>query len=175
MLNYKVIIQNSTLIKELTFPFGQVYFGGYLLFKGKCYYAEDLHDLLNEEGFFLRELNEIHGEFVFIQAGQGEAIAIVDRKRSIPLFYYKEGASWIITDKIAPKPDDSFNQTAVKEFLLTGFTANEKTLYDGIYQIEAGSYIQIQEAGEIINKEYYQFYHHPVDKDVEQYAPSHIL
>lgn len=166
----KVVIQNSNLIKELTFPFGHVYFGGYILYKGKCYDADNLQDVLAEEDFFLRELNEIHGEFVFIQADQRKVTAIVDRKRSMPLFYYKDGLSWVVTDKVSHKADYAMNQTAVKEFLLTGFTANEKTLYDGVNQVEAGSYIQIQEDGKSRSKEYYQFYHHPVEKDLDQFS-----
>lgn len=154
----------------MTFPFGQIYFAGYFIFQGKYYPAHEAYEVFKEEGFFLSNLHEIIGEFAYICVGQNQVTAIVDRKRSIPLFYYQEGSSWIITDRITQQDGTSFNQTAVKEFLLTGFTANEKTLYTNVFQVEAGSYIQISKAGKLENKEYYQFYHHPVEKDLETFS-----
>ena len=165
-----VKIKDSKRFKQMAFPFGQIYFAGYFIYQGKYFHAEQVHEVFKDEGFFLNNLHELIGEFAYIHVGQSKMTAIVDRKRSIPLFYYKEGESWIITDKIAHQKDSVLNGTAVKEFLLTGFTANEKTLYDGVHQIEAGSYIQISEAGHLDHKEYYQFYHHPVQKDLDTFS-----
>ncbi|MBS4190232.1 hypothetical protein KHA94_08455 [Bacillus sp. FJAT-49705] len=169
MLNEVKITDNSR-IKEFHFPFGQIYFGGYVIYKGKYYHMDNIQEVFQEEGFFENHLNDLIGEFVFIKAVQNELFAIVDRKRSIPLFYYKEGSRWIVTDKISLQKDKPLHQTAAKEFLITGFTANEKTLYEGVYQIEAGSYIRIHEEGKVDKQEYYQFYHHPVNKDIEEFS-----
>lgn len=169
LLINEVRIKENRLIKELHFPFGQIFFGGHFIYEGKYYQADNIQEVFQEEGFFEDHLNEIIGEFVYIKVAQNEITAIVDRKRSIPLFYYQQGSRWIVTDKIDRQADKPINQTAAKEFLMTGFTANEKTLYEGVFQIEAGSYIQMAD-GKVVNKEYYQFYHAPVDKDIEQFS-----
>ncbi|MEH7124291.1 MULTISPECIES: asparagine synthase C-terminal domain-containing protein [unclassified Bacillus (in: firmicutes)] len=166
---YEVRITNNRLIKEISVPFGHAYFGGYVIYQGKYYHQDNIQDIL-EANFFEKHLQDLIGEFVFIQADQNGITAIVDRKRSIPLFYYKEGSRWIVTDKIAHQQDRMLQKTAAKEFILTGFTANEKTLYEEVYQIEAGSYLQIDEAGTVDNHEYYQFYHHPENKELEQFS-----
>lgn len=154
----------------MQFPFGQIFFGGYFIFEGKHYDADNAHEIFKEEDFLLNHLSECIGEFAFIKVAQQKITAIVDRKRSIPLFYYREGSGWIVTDKISHSVNKTINKTAAKEFLITGFTANEKTLYKEVYQIEAGSYVRILEDGKVINNEYYQFYHQPVEKDIEQFS-----
>ncbi|MFO1444389.1 hypothetical protein KDN24_14515 [Bacillus sp. Bva_UNVM-123] len=165
----EVRIKDSRLVKEINVPLGQLFFSGYMIYNGKHYCADNLQEIY-QEGFFENHLDELIGEFAVIKVTKNEITAIVDRKRSIPLFYYKEGSRWIVTDKIPHMTDKKVNQTAAKEFLLTGFTANEKTLYEGVYQVEAASYVRILEDGKVINNEYFQFYHHPVEKDVEQFS-----
>lgn len=170
LLSNEVRIQDSRLIKEIKLPFGQVFFAGYMLYKGKHYFAENIQELFQDEEFLEKNLDNIIGEFAIIKVTNEEIKAVVDRKRSIPLFYYKDGSRWIVTDKITHSAGKVINQTAAKEFLITGFTANEKTLYESIYQVEAGSYVRILADGKVVNHEYFQFYHHPVEKEIEQFS-----
>ena len=166
----EVIINDKNLINEWTLPYGKVYFGGYILYNGQLFNEKNIEEVLQTEDFFENNLDNLIGEFVFIKNTATCLSAIVDRKRSMPLFYYRSGSNWIVTDKIKHSADKKFNKTAVKEFLITGFTANEKTLYDDVYQIEAGSRIKILPDGKVITNEYYQFYHHPQEKSIDDFS-----
>lgn len=167
MANVIVEIKNKDIITELQLPYGQIYFGGYVLYKGNHYHKDNISTLFEAENFLMENLTELNGEFVCIYKGASKAIAIADRKRSIPLFYYQEGEVWKISDKLSHS-DSPLNRTAVKEFITTGFTANEKTLYQNVFQVEAGSYVQFESDSQPVIKEYYQYYHQPVESDLEQ-------
>ena len=167
-MHQQVIIHNHNRMKEYTFSYGKVYFAGYFLYHSKQYTGENLHEVMAEnEHFFSEHLNEIIGEFAIVVEGQQELMAIVDRKRSIPLFYYKEGEKWIITDRILEQKNRTLVDLSVKEFILSGFTSRNKTLYKDVFQIEAGSYIKIKSDNTLSSTDYFRFYHQPKDQDLE--------
>lgn len=169
-MDHHILIHNKHLIKKVNIPSGTVHFGGYIQYRGRFYTAENLQDICSAPNFFLEHLTELRGEFaIALHTGDG-IVAIADRKRSIPLFYGKEGDRWLITDKISGHNGKSYNETSVKEFILTGFTANDRTLYNDFYQVEAGSYVKITEGGSVEKEEYYQYYHHPENKTLEEFS-----
>jgi len=56
------------------------------------------------------------------------------------------------------------------EFIQTVYPPRHKTLYPQVQQLEAGTYAQISDAGEIDANEYYQYYHHPEERELEDFA-----
>lgn len=162
----EIRIENRSVIKEISLSFGTVYFGGYFIYEGKNYNAENVAVILENKDFFLNHLSSLIGEFTFIQTTMDGTIAAVDRKRSIPLFYYEEKGTWIITDKLLGDTN-TLNKTAVKEFILTGFTAGKKTLYDDKYQLEAGTYLEFDKNGKPAEHIYFEYYHAPIFRELE--------
>lgn len=170
LARHKIVINNLEIIDEIQTSFGRVFFGGYFIHNQTFYDKRNIAVFFKDGRDFIKELPHLIGEFLLILEGHNELLAIVDRKRSIPLFYYQENDTWIISDKVQLSSPTSLNEVAVKEFILTGFTAGPKTLYKEVFQIEAGNYIQISALGELKKNEYYQFYHQPVKKDIEEFS-----
>ena len=100
---------------------------------------EELKDKLKQyNGFYAFVLRINNGEKYF---------AVVDKIRSIPLFYgVNENNCYISNDcdwvrqQIA---DASIDPICEKEFLMTGFVTGNNTLYRGIKQLRAGEYLCI--------------------------------
>lgn len=170
LVHPKIVINNQNLIKEIVLPFGKVYFGGYFIHNGLLYDKNNIKTFFKEESTFLQNISQLIGEFVLIITTTEKTFAFVDRKRSIPLFYYKDSNNWVLSDKILNKNETNLNKTAVKEFILTGFTAGNKTMLEDFFQIEAGCYLEVSGLEDPVQKEYYQFYHQPMDLSLEEYS-----
>ena len=70
---------------------------------------------------------------------------MVDRLRSIPLFYAKTDSRFIIADdanRIQDQTQSLFHEKNGAEFLVTGYVTGRETLFDGICQIQAGEYLR---------------------------------
>ena len=170
-MNQQTVIHHDNLMKKCTFSYGNVYFAGYFLYQSKRYQWDNLHEILADNPhFFIDHIKEIIGEFAIVITTEEEVIAIVDRKRSIPLFYTSENGEWIVTDKISKQPHQPLNETAVKEFIISGYSANNKTLYQNYFQVEAGTYVRISNSKEPSTIRYYWFYHEPIEMEVEDYS-----
>ncbi|WP_113930700.1 asparagine synthetase B family protein [Bacillus sp. P14.5] len=167
-MNIRVEVKNDHLIKSTATNRGNVYFAGYVYYKNSLYDEKNIRDLIqqteNEE--FQKILLDLRGEFVLVIHNEDEFLGAVDRKRSIPLYYYKENNGWVVTDKISSQGNDKLTGTAVTEFIITGFTTNDKTLYEGVKQVEAGCYIT-EGTTSLEMHRYYSFYHAPLPDDIE--------
>jgi asparagine synthase (glutamine-hydrolysing) len=84
------------------------------------------------------------GQFAVIVLRDDEAWMATDRLRSIPLFYYNAETS-IISDSaytiINEVPCLKINEDAVTAFVSMGYSLNDSTLVDSIYQVETGSLV----------------------------------
>lgn len=156
-----VLIENNrwvqTTIGDLT-----VWFCGYIEVDGQVYHPYNIEQYFQHHLFYPQHVEKWHGEFAIVCQDVNITFAAVDRKRSIPLFYYrnKEG-TWQITDHLDQhKGTVQLDDTSVYELIVTGYVSNERTLSKDIYQLEAGQYLLIEQNQLTINR-YFRFFHQP--------------
>jgi len=108
---------------------------------------------------FERKLLSTNGQFSVVIKKSGEIWAATDRLRNYPLFYTIVNEEFILSDDCYVLADvhtkRGFKKQAVDSFIGGGFTLNNLTLIDGIFQVEAGELIITSE--KIIRK----YYHKP--------------
>lgn len=105
----------------------------------------------------------LNGNFALIIETSNFVFCSVDRVRSIPLFYGIKDDSIIISDDanyLRKKIDPPFNEEAGAEFLVTGYVTGNETLFEGIYQIQAGEYLIYNKADGSLKRSYYHRYLH---------------
>ncbi len=129
---------------------------------------------------FIKTLKDIDGCFsVLIQRGD-YVLAAVDRVRSRPLFYALKGNELLLgadafeihTQLGAPPLD----QSALPEFLLTGFVTGNGTLYADIKQMEAGQCLIWQSSTATLQiRDYFRYQHRfePITKPLPELDALH--
>lgn len=120
------------------------------------------HELVNEEKNedILQSLN---GSYSLVIETPEKILAVVDRLRSIPLFYYQKDDDFVISDDanyLREKFSPSFNEEAGAEFLVTGYVTGNETLFKYIYQIRAGEYFIYNKSDGSLKTYYYHRYLH---------------
>ncbi len=94
---------------------------------------------------FEQRLISANGQFSVVAEIQGAVVAAVDRIRNYPLFYARIGSNLILSDDCYALteiyPEKVLNEKALTCFFSIGFTANNLTLFENIFQIEAGEYL----------------------------------
>jgi len=144
-----------------------VHIRGYLYYKHKLLKGNELANFIQKLAFdeILRILKDVNGFFAVIKKKENKLIAVVDRLRSIPLFYGLEGKNFYLSDdphwileRIADKSCDMKSQ---KEFLATGYVTGSDTLYKNIKQIQAGEVLLFTDNANtnvnIETKRYYKY------------------
>ncbi len=122
---------------------------GDIFYKNRLLNIEEIIDVLSSffiNGRFNNQdlvdfLEDFNGNFAIIIDTPLKSICIVDRVRSIPLFYTKCGNHVMISDDcyyIKDNINNKFSEVSAVEFLLTGYVTGSETLIDGINQIQAG-------------------------------------
>ncbi|MFT4414435.1 asparagine synthase-related protein [Fredinandcohnia humi] len=161
----QIKLENKTRWKQASLGEHMLYFTGHLYQDETLYTEETIQDYFENIEFSPEYNSKWTGNFAFIYQTPEYTFAACDRKRSIPLFYWKNGENWIISDRILPQKAP-LDETAVMEFLLTGYAANEKTLYKNVCQIEAGQAL-LFEADSFEKHQYFRYYHSPEQIDLE--------
>ena len=125
-------------------------------------YADALNDLLLS----------LNGSFALVIQAPDQLLCIVDRLRSIPLFYGKSGTRFIISDDanaIKDTINPPFNTSNGAEFLVTGYVTGRETLFDGIFQIQAGEYLRYRKNDDQpATSFYHRFWHDDYFSDTEE-------
>lgn len=112
----------------------------------------------------LSSANQVNGFFAFVQEDANSALALVDRVRSIPVFYcvhrgelyVSDSAHWI-KEKLGLTDRDPM---AELEFLLAGFVTGPETLYEGIRQLGPGRLMRAersQQGWRCIEESYFSY------------------
>ncbi len=105
---------------------------------------------------FEQKLNSANGQFSVIIRKHGAVWAAVDRLRNYPLYYSRINGEFILSDDCYALaglcPEIKINEKALTCFYSIGFTVNNLTLLDNVFQIEAGEYIVDDE---ILKREFY--------------------
>jgi len=139
---------------------------GYFYYCGDLYKREKLVNFILNSSFenLLSILENINGFYAIIKKVNNELIAIVDRVRSIPLFYshYDRNSFYVSDDPywIKDHIETEVDILSKEEFLAVGYVTGNNTLYKGIYQLQAGEYLYINhkdiDKPEIKRKRYYK-------------------
>lgn len=157
----------------------QWYTEGYVSVKGygwiydEFYSAHELACYLSDKDKdeIIKIINTMNGCFAIISNSSEYCIAAVDHLRSIPLFYTND--DFMITDdpiNIYPRYKIDIDKTAFAEMITSGmFTANNRTLYDKILQIPAGTIgiISKNKNSHMELQAYYIHKHSSISEDIE--------
>lgn len=128
-------------------------FKGDIFYKNKLLSIEELINILSSRFSNVESNNQdvveflknLNGNFALVIDTSINSICIVDRVRSIPLFYSKSDKNIIISDDcyyIKDKLNNDFSEVNAVEFLLTGYVTGRETLIEGINQIQAGEVLK---------------------------------
>ena len=113
-----------------------------------------------------------NGSFVLVIETPDNILCLVDHFRSIPLFYAKTDSQFIISDDanyIRDQIRPQFNEKNGAEFLVTGYVTGRETLFDGIFQIQAGEYLNYSKNDNHITPIfYYKFWHEDYFSDSQE-------
>jgi asparagine synthase (glutamine-hydrolysing) len=105
---------------------------------------QDFNTFLRQPDF-ITQLRRLSGFYAVYSECSGKVIFLVDRVRSIPLFYAETSAGLFISDQYdwiaAQLPEHPHCEKAKAEFLLSGFVSGSRTLHPTIKQVEAGQVI----------------------------------
>lgn len=117
-------------------------------------------------------LLSFNGSFALVIEQPDDILCVVDRLRSIPLFYGRTDARFIISDDantVRDQINPPFNSCNGAEFLVTGYVTGRETLFDGIFQIQAGEYLHYgKNDDQPVTCFYHTFWHGDYFSDSEE-------
>jgi asparagine synthase (glutamine-hydrolysing) len=108
---------------------------------------EIFRSVANEEwkGQVIEIASRLNGFFSMIYRTQNLCFGMVDRVRSIPLFYTQEDNRFGIGDNpytlLGSNSTFKFNPQSSVEFLLAGYVTGNETLHEDIHQIKPGEFV----------------------------------
>ena len=113
-----------------------------------------------------------NGTFALVIETRDSLLCVVDRIRSIPLFYAKTDTQFILSDdanSIRALIKPQFNENNGAEFLVTGYVTGRETLFNGIFQIQAGEYLSFtRKDSHFTTSVYHRFWHDNFFPDSEE-------
>ena len=126
--------------------------GSVFLSSGERLEAEALARRIDEIGEvdkILREAATLNGFFALVMEDDSNLLALVDRVRSIPLFYSASEDGVLVRDALpsqyAKEAGLALDKYALCEFFATGYVLSNRTVWLSWNQIEAGSYFHVGE------------------------------
>ena len=110
---------------------------------------------------FEEKINTLNGLFsvILIKNDGAEVFIAVDRMRMFPVFYSLKNGDIIISDNvfsIQKKWNSKLSKNKVAGFMSAGFVTSSNTLFDDIFQVEAGTIVS-KNRGQIEKKYYYRY------------------
>jgi asparagine synthase (glutamine-hydrolysing) len=164
-------LRNSWAYYDSVSTIGYTYIGNTLL------KHEEFSRFLSNKSMpeILSFLIEANGLFAIVKdTGEG-LLAVVDRIRSIPLFYAVEDDRIFISDDAYWISEqlacDRYDDISMLEFLSLGCVTGEDTLYPKIKQIKAGNSIFVKEINgriQVDTERYYRFLRHDYFSEPEE-------
>lgn len=157
------------------------HFRGWASYQDSIYYGEKMNDIDfgNNEFEFISKIENLNGNFAVIHKTETKTFVAVDRIMSFPILYAANNDGTIISDNIENirnymiiEKTDFFR---TQECIATGFVTGNKTLYEGIYILEAGQYMVIDnQTGKYTIKDYFVYKHkNYYDLSEEQFCKLH--
>ena len=112
------------------------------------------------------------GSFALVIETPDSLLCVVDRIRSIPLFYAKTDSQFIVSDDayfIKNRIKPPFNKKNGAEFLVTAYVTGHETLFDGLYQIRGGEFLGYSKIDcRVTTSFYHRFWHEGFFCDSEE-------
>lgn len=147
---------------------------GYFYLDNKYLSEKSINDLLlkliesEDENKFLEFLKSVNGFFAFIIKTKEKLYCVVDRVRSIPLFY-NYGVNEITIYDNLDFDSKNINKIAALEFLLTGYVTGDQTLLDSYFQLEAGTFLLFEiQKNKLKVEKYYEYLSNELDNRNEE-------
>ena len=117
---------------------------GYFYHDHQCITHQNFANLYPKADFQASDFENWNGEFALVIQRNEEVVLVTDKKRSIPLFYSQsKNQQWLIQDFVEQSSNTKLQEDAVEEFLITGFVAGSKTMFQEWSQVEAASYVTL--------------------------------
>ena len=117
-----------------------LYFKGDLFYKGERLSYQEITSLIDE--YEIDFLNDTDGFFSFVYIKKNKIIAVVDKIRSIPLFYSNLNGVLEFSESYKNLTKDySYDQVNKEIFQLCSYTVGNDTLVNEINQLVAGQYL----------------------------------
>ena len=118
-------------------------------------------------------LDNITGHFAFIISNKNYTLAVVDKIRSIPIYYYQYSDCLHVSNSAIRIHDNfnlkSFNNDAILQFKMAGYTLGKYTLYDGLYQLSVGEYLYSEnKESTYITKNYFKYFVDQTSNNTEE-------
>ncbi len=128
------------------FSVGNIFTKGYAILVNGDYldgktFAEFLNKIESKEDL-IKKVANLNGLFCAMGKTGFGGFAIVDRIRSMPLFYSRINNEYQVSDyPFFFAKGQAFNPLSKSEFLSSGYCLGNKTLFENIYQVKAGSIV----------------------------------
>ncbi len=121
-----------------------IYVKGYVFNKNKKLFKNEelIEYFADTKCSFKEKLVGANGIFSVIIKKKNKIEVAVDRLRTIPLFYKKNGENFIISDTNKYDINCDLNEFSVKEFSCSCIVTGNKTLINKVYQVQASEYIE---------------------------------
>lgn len=122
-----------------------------------------------EAGQMLAHMEKIFNSFACVKLTEKKVWGIVDRVRTIPLFYLETKSDFYISDNprwiLNQTGDKSLNKYSVEEFLVTGYVTKRNIMFSGIKQLLPGEFLYYDDiTKELTVNSYYKFKHSSTTK-----------
>ena len=108
-------------------------------------------------------LQDLDGHWALVAIGLDRAFAAVDRVRSIPLVWARDGESILVDEnggrlvrRLNLTPED-VDWNAALSIAVAGYTIGNDTLYSRVRQIGPGEYVLVERPGEVRAGRYHQW------------------
>lgn len=159
----------------------------HIKFKGYFFLDEEFYSGSNAINCLRAQKNDtdmksllvrMNGSFCFVLENENQTICAVDRLRSLPLFYTRNDGNMQIGDDVDAlvknMPVRNILEISEKEFISTSlFVTGNKTLLEGLYQVEAGTFCVFdKETSKISTVQYFQMEHGDFVNDFNELEKS---
>jgi len=108
---------------------------------------------------FVYKLKVANGSFAVIIKNGNQVYAAVDALRSLPLFYIKDKETIFVSDDgwslIRKTNRSEVDDIGVSEFLLSGYTVGNHTLFNNLRQLQAGQYLYYNDETKELKLDFY--------------------
>lgn len=151
-----------------------IYVRGYFYYKDKLLKGNDLAIFIQGLSFneIVQIVKDANGFFAAIKKEKNKLIAVVDRLRSIPIFYGVESENLYLSDDahwiLENLKDKSADEISKKEFLATGYVTGQDTLYKNVKQIQAGEIFIVDDVNKNVKIKTERYYIYARQEDFNE-------
>ncbi|MEW5766994.1 MAG: asparagine synthase-related protein [bacterium] len=119
------------------------------------------------------ELYNNAGHYAVIVEQENRLMAAVDKIRSYPIFYVQKGETFAVSNSARALKNEynlsEIDELSLLEFRMAGYVTGRETLFQHLYQLQAGEFLIRDKAEAKIERErYYLFYSEEVRDEKEE-------